>query len=539
MVAALLDDHLRSLLTAGATELAPRVSDLIGFAREWRSPKNVLASIAGLERRGLVAVQHDPARPWTDGALNPPRELWWSLVAPPDRWPAPTVRLPKHIARQIDRVVLAASEVVPITIAIRGPLGSGHDTVARHLAERLEWRERTVVSPATWRDEQSLVPEISLGGVVWDQRDPAPSVGAKARRFLERALGPVVVLLGPADPAPTVPGRVLHAVELAARSRAEQEDVWSSVSVDESSGSSTELAARIPAGLDDLVTLSFEGPVSEARLDAHLIERHRSEMAAGVTLEEPRSAAEEELVLDPVPRAAFDRWLELVKAYAHRPARRPGLRALFTGPSGVGKTLAARITAASRGRPLLRIDLSTTISKWVGETEKNLRRALALAESLGAVLLIDEGDALMGRRGGIEKGTDRYANLEVAYLLQAIETHDGICVVTTNLPDNVDPAFARRFEVVLRLERPTGAASARIWRRELGATLDDQTLLWLARSLDLSGGSIAAVGAVAWGLAKARGRAAPSRQEILEAAEGELQKTGASLTIARLREHML
>ena len=147
---------------------------------------------------------------------------------------------------------------------------------------------------------------------------------------------------------------------------------------------------------------------------------------------------------------------------------RRGVKALFAGPSGTGKTMASRAIASELCLPLYRVDLSAVVSKWVGETEKNLRHALEAAEAAGAVLLFDEGDALMSKRGEVTRGTDRYANLEVSYLLQAIETHDGIVVVTTNLRANLDGAFLRRFDVNVDFAPPTRQARAVLWRQELG-----------------------------------------------------------------------
>ena len=108
------------------------------------------------------------------------------------------------------------------------------------------------------------------------------------------------------------------------------------------------------------------------------------------------------------------------------------MRALFKGPSGTGKTLAARLLAAALGRPLYRVDLAATVSKYIGETEKNLERVFEAAEELDVVLLLDEGDALMAGRTGVSNANDRYANLETNYLLQRLERYDGILIVTTN-----------------------------------------------------------------------------------------------------------
>src|SRR5262249_42841761 len=126
-----------------------------------------------------------------------------------------------------------------------------------------------------------------------------------------------------------------------------------------------------------------------------------------------------------------------------------GVRALFTGASGTGKTMAARILGAVLELDVYRVDLAAVINKYIGETEKNLHRVLSRAEALDVVLLLDEGDALLGSRTEVRTANDRYANLETNYLLQRLETYQGIVVVTTNLGDNIDTAFQRRMDVVV------------------------------------------------------------------------------------------
>ncbi len=126
-----------------------------------------------------------------------------------------------------------------------------------------------------------------------------------------------------------------------------------------------------------------------------------------------------------------------------------GVRALFTGASGTGKTLAARILASVLGMDLYRVDLAAVVNKYIGETEKNLHQVLSRAESLDVVLLLDEGDALLGQRTDVKSANDRYANLETNYLLQRLEHYQGIVLTTTNLGDNIDQAFQRRMDVVV------------------------------------------------------------------------------------------
>ena len=142
-----------------------------------------------------------------------------------------------------------------------------------------------------------------------------------------------------------------------------------------------------------------------------------------------------------------------------------GVRALFCGPSGTGKTLAARAVAGELGTDLYRVDLSRVVDKYIGETEKNLARVFDRAEQADVVLLLDEGDALLTQRTAVTTSTDRYANLETNYLLARLETFRGVLIVTTNAADRIDGAFRRRMDLVVDFPAPAAPARMRIWRR--------------------------------------------------------------------------
>lgn len=167
-----------------------------------------------------------------------------------------------------------------------------------------------------------------------------------------------------------------------------------------------------------------------------------------------------------------------------------GVRALFSGSSGTGKTLAARLLAMELGMDVYRVDLAATVNKYLGETEKNLNRALSAAEELDVVLLLDEGDALMANRTDVGSSNDRYANLETNFLLQRIENFEGILIVTTNAADRIDRAFARRMDVVVNFRIPDAWQRYGILRTHLdGASgIDDQWLQDAAHRCALTGG---------------------------------------------------
>lgn len=169
-----------------------------------------------------------------------------------------------------------------------------------------------------------------------------------------------------------------------------------------------------------------------------------------------------------------------------------GVRALFRGPSGTGKTLAARVLAAVLGKELYRVDLSALINKYIGETEKNLERVLARAEALDVVLLFDEGDALLTQRTSVSNANDRYANLETSFLLQRLETFEGILIVTTNAGERIDAAFERRMDVVIEFQPPQAAERWDLWQLHLPAShrVGPEFLNEVATRCTLTGGQI-------------------------------------------------
>jgi SpoVK/Ycf46/Vps4 family AAA+-type ATPase len=177
--------------------------------------------------------------------------------------------------------------------------------------------------------------------------------------------------------------------------------------------------------------------------------------------------------------------------FARQGARGLGVGALFHGESGVGKTLACEVLASELALDLYRVDLSSVVSKYIGETEKNLARVFDAAEGSGAILLFDEADALFGKRSEVKDSHDRYANIEVGYLLQRMETYHGLAVLTTNQRAALDPAFTRRLRFVVQFPFPDQAQRERLWRGAFPpeAPCADLDYAGLAR-LQLAGGHI-------------------------------------------------
>lgn len=172
-----------------------------------------------------------------------------------------------------------------------------------------------------------------------------------------------------------------------------------------------------------------------------------------------------------------------------------GYRSLFYGPPGTGKTLAATLLGKKNNMDVYRIDLSMIVSKYIGETEKNLAKVFDLAENRNWILFFDEADALFGKRTSTNTSNDRHANQEVAYLLQRIEDFPGMVILATNLRSNIDEAFSRRFQSVIYFPMPTEELRAEIWRKMLKGWPEDvdEDLITMAAKTELSGGSIANV----------------------------------------------
>ncbi|WP_233227184.1 ATP-binding protein [Streptomyces sp. I4(2020)] len=205
-----------------------------------------------------------------------------------------------------------------------------------------------------------------------------------------------------------------------------------------------------------------------------------------------------------------------------------GVIALFAGESGTGKTMSAEVVAADLGMDLYVVDLSTVVDKYIGETEKNLERIFTEASAVNAVLLFDEADAIFGKRSEVKDAHDRHANIESAYLLQRMESFDGIAVLTTNLRANLDEAFTRRLDVVADFPVPDAGHRLALWDRCLGDLLpraDDLDLAFCADRFELAGGSIRACAVTAAYLAAESGGPLTMRQVVTAVAQ-EYRKLG-------------
>ncbi|NER79762.1 MAG: ATP-binding protein [Leptolyngbya sp. SIO1D8] len=221
--------------------------------------------------------------------------------------------------------------------------------------------------------------------------------------------------------------------------------------------------------------------------------------------------------------------------FGHKSGRGLGIAALFAGSSGTGKTLAAEVLANTLQLDLYRIDLSSVVSKYIGETEKNLRRVFDAAEGGGAVLLFDEADALFGKRSEVKDSHDRHANIEVSYLLQRMEAYRGLAILTTNLKEALDQAFLRRIRFVVQFPFPDANQRAEIWRRAFPPQTPTQGLDYrkLAK-LSVAGGNIANI-ALNAAFAAAEANEPVGMQTILQAVKREYVKLERPLTDGEVR----
>jgi vesicle-fusing ATPase len=339
--------------------------------------------------------------------------------------------------------------------------------------------------------------------------------------FVERA--DVVLVLAGREPLP-LPGRALPRFDVKKPDRAEQTALWQRAlatldpQADDDAAGPNDGDETIDAAIERLVNqfnlgaagianagamIGRSGRATHRMVAADLWEicrsqararlddlAQRAEASAGwddLVLPEFQKQILRDIVVNVRQRArVHDQW-----GFAARSSRGLGISALFSGASGTGKTLAAEIMANELRLDLYRIDLSQVVSKYIGETEKNLRRVFDAAETAGAVLLFDEADALFGKRSEVKDSHDRYANIEVSYLLQRMEAYRGLAILTTNMKQALDPAFMRRIRFVVQFPFPDFAERAEIWKRVFPQATPTAALdvARLAR-LNVSGGNI-------------------------------------------------
>jgi hypothetical protein len=514
----------------------------------------VRRALLELVRAGLLTVP-DPDAPRPDWALAVPHPLWDALRgdAPALRWltHVPWEALPAldaYVAPPgVERRCAALPSLLRAhpdhVVVVRGPAHNGRRTLLGAVARALG-RSLLVADAAVFDDE----PRWRLFGALSALLGALPVARAELAAGETRVLpalpfagAPLGVVTGRHGAWASAGGRPLLTVELPLPGPDQRARHWAAAAPEQAPAARRALAAaarltsgnvhRAARGAAAFAALAGRADieVEDLRQACRGLQSARLETLATRL---PAAGTLADVVVDGPTREELDalaaRCRHRERLAADDAAGAVGVRALFAGASGTGKTLAARLLAASLGKDLYRVDLAAAVNKYLGETEKNLDQAFAAAEELDVVLLLDEGDALMANRTDVGSSNDRYANLETNFLLQRIESFDGILLVTSNAADRIDRAFARRMDVVIVFRAPDEWRRYEILKLHLPAgAIDDAWLQQVACRCALTGGQLRNVTSHARLLALEDGGAV--RAEHLHAALArEYRKTGAS-----------
>jgi hypothetical protein len=564
------------VLAAGLVEEDPRFGDLFehatGRSRRptaglllawWRADatgadraEEARRAVLDLVQLGLLQAVNDDA-PRSEWVLSVPAPLWDAL-----RGQSPALPWLRHLKRTelspldlyvAPAAVLRCCHELPNLLAasprqllvVRGAARNGRRTmlggVARALGKDLLLADATAAEDAgKWRMLGTL--GVMLDAMPAVELPLAPGEN-RTLPMMSLAAGPIAVVTGPRGGVQCEPARSLVTVELPLPDPASRRRLWQCAALGQDPvaldhlarstrlGSGTigrvaraaagyaQLDGRAAIGLDDVRRAARA--LHPARLERVATRLEVSGSLRDLAVDEPTRA---ELAL----LAARCRHREaLAEAASAGGDGGVGVRALLTGPSGTGKTLAARLLAVTLEKDLFRVDLAATVDKYLGETEKNLDQAFAAAEELDVVLLLDEGDALMAARTDVGSSNDRYANLETNFLLQRIETFEGILLVTSNAAERIDKAFARRMDVVIAFRPPDELRRYEILRMHLaGQPIDDALLQEVAYRCVLTGGQLRNVAQHAQLLALDAARSL-SGAHLRAALQREYRKTGA------------
>ncbi len=391
-----------------------------------------------------------------------------------------------------------------------------------------------------WQRETLLLPvALYIAGENLDSA--SVEVQAALRRFLARGVG--LVFLGlPETPAEWA--EMTISVVVNKPTAREQEEAWNSLAGDQTESTKSGdlgavLAGQFNLNLSDIQKVAAAEPKQPSGSEA-LVDRlwdgcrdlTRPRLDTLAQRLQPK-ATWDDLVLPAESMALIRRIADQVRArhrvydawgFSLRMNRGFGISALFSGESGTGKTMAAEVIANDLRLNLYRIDLSAVVSKYIGETEKNLRRLFDAAEQGGAILFFDEADALFGKRSEVKDSHDRYANIEINYLLQRMEAFSGLAILATNMKSALDPAFMRRLRFIVDLPFPGVRERQQIWEKALPAETPKQDLDYarLAR-LNISGGNIHSIALNAAFAAAGNGQTV-TMPILLAAARAEMRK---------------
>ena len=477
---ALFDDAHWSALTPGRPLRALRLVEL-------ESGPLPSAPIVVAER----VLHHVLGAGQLDERLQP-----WLMPLPPAH------QLPPGHVRAADRLAELWSEPIPPVVQVTGPHDGDRRQVLAAAVERSgrpAWRVAVTeipTAPAERDDWLRLVQREMLldgTGLVVEVPDDPPPAAVEALVRVSALAGLVAISAG----FPARLERPAERVEVPRPRAAEQRELWRRYLGAAGARAVAPATRAFDLAASDIAAIAATAPEPDLERvwDAC---RRRSRPALDSLAQRVRSPATwDDLVL---PEDQMDAVRTIAAHAPHRLAvadafdagdRGSGLVALLHGASGTGKTLAAEVIANDLGLDLFRVDLASVVSKWVGETEKHLRTLLDAADRGSAVLLFDEADALFGKRSEVRDSHDRFANIEISYLLQRLEAYRGVALLTTNLRTSLDTAFTRRIRYVVAFPHPGPELRRRIWERVFpdGVAVRGLDYEQLAQ-LDLTGGSI-------------------------------------------------
>ncbi len=499
--------RLCHLLTGTAHLTVVAIGDVVGpEALEALAPQGSLA------RSGLLEI--DSTGPLGSASVVVSRELSWFMLGVPVH--------PADVNPDAEIVLVSADHAA----GHRRVLVSSPDRVRRIQAAALATDgDAFLVTPMPDADAgwDALVRHATIGGrgIIVDAADGVITPAARGR--ISRASHLSIAVVSGTPVALESLSRELW-VEASAAQPAATDVEWRSVFGDTTVPPRRPTADQLRA-LMPLQSADASPDAALRRLSSGTLLRHARRITPAVDWND--------LVLPP---AQEHRLRDLLDRYRYRhqvhenwklaafPS--PGVVALFSGASGTGKTMAAEVIAHELGVDLFRVDLAALVSKYIGETEKNLEEIFSAANAGSYVLLFDEADSLFGSRSKVTDARDRYANMEVSYLLQRLETYDGFVVLTSNLQGNIDPAFLRRIHATITFTQPGPAERAVIWRHCMAsAPVDDLDFDFIAEQFDLVGGAIRNASLTAAFLAAARNEPV-AMADVLRATVQEMAKLG-------------
>ena len=478
-------------------------------------------------------------------------------LQPVQDWPV------KETVNLITRHVNQASRG-RVRIALSGPPGSGRHTLAAVIASQLGMTVLAIdsdrIEPEWWQEtylraqRQAFLDRTALcwsGAFIRDRSWP--------RQIVPFPVQFVVLELGQAIPGH--PDLVDHRIEMPALAIDERRALWKHYIPESTTWTASEFARLVnqhQLTVGDIAAVASKQITTLAEVESCVRESARYRLGELAQRVECPFRWDDLVLPDRVGEILRDFLFEAedrTTFWEREAARRlfpqgRGLMALFSGPSGTGKTMAAQVMAAELGLDLFRIDLAAVVSKYVGETSKNLERILSRAQHMDVVLLFDEADALLGKRTEIKDAHDRFANTDTNYLLQALEDYRGIAILSTNRKNNIDEAFIRRIRYVVEFPRPDAAQRLILWQRVIGElsgeailttkVTDDRTLLTdiktLANTIELTGAQIK-YAVLAAMFAARRERETLCMKHLLRGIDRELMKEGRVLT-ERERERL-